>query len=65
MVELEDRNRSIEIERDVLELHCFLVGCARAMGNAAGQIGCLGPYLIFEAGLSMVEQEHLVFRMHD
>jgi hypothetical protein len=27
MVELEDRNRTIEVERDVFELHGFLVSC--------------------------------------
>ena len=29
MVELEDRDRSIDIERDVLELHGFLVRCGQ------------------------------------
>ncbi len=35
MIELEDGDRSIEIERDVLELHCFLASCARAMCRGA------------------------------
>src|SRR3954447_6912301 len=30
MVELQDGNRSVEVERDVLELHCFLSCCGAA-----------------------------------
>jgi hypothetical protein len=35
MVEFEDGGRSIEIERDVFELHCFLVSCDPALWVAA------------------------------
>jgi hypothetical protein len=31
MVEFKDGHRTIEIERDVLELHCFLVSCVYAL----------------------------------
>jgi hypothetical protein len=53
MVELEDRDRAIEIERDVLELHGFLVSCA-CVSFADRNLLCRGAYLIFGAVLSMV-----------
>jgi hypothetical protein len=31
MVELEKGDRPIELERDVLELHCFLMTCVYAL----------------------------------
>ena len=31
MVELENGDRAVEIERDVLELHCFLMTCVYAL----------------------------------
>jgi hypothetical protein len=34
MVEPENRDRSVEIERDVLELHCFLVVVAPRIFHA-------------------------------
>src|ERR1700692_360588 len=55
MVEFEDRDRPIEIERDVLELHLF----PRAFWPSLFVPRCEGfnlqvPYLIFRAALSMV-----------
>jgi hypothetical protein len=35
MVELENGDRAIEIERDVLELHCFLMTCVYALFRCA------------------------------
>jgi hypothetical protein len=35
MVELENGDRAIEIERDVLELHCFLMTCVYALFHCA------------------------------
>ena len=43
VVELQDGHRSVEIERDVLELHCFLIGLWSALLVAVGR------NLIFEA----------------
>jgi hypothetical protein len=35
VVELENGDRAIEIERDVLELHCFLMTCVYALFRCA------------------------------
>jgi hypothetical protein len=53
MVEFQDGDRPVEIDRDVFELHgCFLARGPRV--SFEGRIGCRPPYLIFKARLSMV-----------
>ena len=59
MIELENGDLAIEIERNVLELHCFLATCVYALFHCADQIRCLDPYLILSMPLSMVASEHL------
>jgi hypothetical protein len=59
MVELENGDRTVEIERDVLELHCFLMTCVYALFRCAEDRTMSRPYLIFRARLSMLAPEHL------
>jgi hypothetical protein len=52
MVEPENGDRAIEIERDVLELHCFLVSCVYALsGLRDGSDVLSGPIFDFPDGL--------------
>jgi hypothetical protein len=53
VIELEDGDRSVEIERDVFELHGFLIALRSAMFRGP-EFVCRSAYLIFAAGLSMV-----------
>jgi hypothetical protein len=59
MVELENGDRAVEIERDVLELHCFLMTCVYALFRCAEELTMSGPYLIFWTALSMLAPGHL------
>src|SRR5260221_5333197 len=53
VVELQDRQRAVEIERDMFELHRF-PRCWPAFSAAVQGVSILQPYLIFKAALSMV-----------
>ena len=48
MIELQDGDGAVELERDVFELHCFLVACGPRRSPAAGRVLMISDsYLIF------------------
>jgi hypothetical protein len=44
MIQFQDGDRAVEIERDVLELHCFLLSCVYAL-SAARQAGSVSTHI--------------------
>jgi hypothetical protein len=57
MVELQDGDRSVEIQRDVLELHGFLLRCGPAYFVSRYNGLALDAYLIFCTALSMLVKQ--------
>src|SRR2546421_57756 len=59
MIELQDSHRTIDIERDVLELHLFPRELWPRLLLPWRRVSISIPYLIFWASLSMVVRKHL------